>query len=147
MKVILTKNVPKLGQAGDVITVKDGYARNFILPLGKGVIASATLLKKAEVVRSQRVQKSEMVAENAKKIAEDLKGASISFKKKANEDKLYGSITESDVIEALLKDYKVEISKDMVKMDHIKTTGSHKITLQLNSDTKVEIAVNVEAEA
>lgn len=147
MKVILTKNVPKLGQAGDVITVKDGYARNFILPLGKGVIASATLLKKAEVVRSQRVQKAEMVAENAKKIAEDLKGASISFKKKANEDKLYGSIAENDITEALLKDHKVEISKEMVKMEHIKTTGAHKITLQLNSDTKVVITVNVEAEA
>ena len=147
MKVILTQNVPKIGHAGDVITVKDGYARNFILPLGKGVVATATLLKKAEMVRAKRVQKADMVAENATKVSKDLKGASVGFKKKANEDKLYGSITENDIAEALLKEHKVEISKDMIKMDHIKTTGEHKITLQLNSTTKVGIVVKVEAEA
>ncbi len=147
MKVILTQNVPKIGRAGDVVIVKDGYARNFILPQGKGVIATATLLKKAEQIRTNRIEKSEMIAENAKKISEDLKGKSISFKQKTNGDKLYGSIAESDVAEAILKEHKVEVSKDMVKMDHIKTVGSHKITLQLNSDTKVEITVNAESEA
>jgi len=147
MKVILTQNVPSLGQAGDVITVKDGYARNFVLPQGKGVIATPGLLKKAELIRAERVQKAEMIAENAKKIAEDLKGASVNFKQKANGDKLYGSIAEADIADALLKECKVEVAKEMVKMDHIKTTGAHKVSLQLNASTKVEVTVNVEAEA
>lgn len=147
MKVILIKRVPKLGDEWDVVSVKDGYARNFLLPKKLANPATPALIKKAEKVQADRVKKIEEIIKNAKEMAEKLKGVELSFKKKARGEKLYGSITENEIIEALAKEHKVEISKDMLDIkEPIKTIGKHKVSLLLAEKVKAEIKIIVEEE-
>ncbi len=147
MQVVLKKRVPKLGNPYDVVNVKVGYARNFLLPQKLAVIATAGELKKAEGMKAKVSAKLEAVLENAKEVADKLKDAVLTFKKKARGEKLYGSIKETDLIDALKKEQKVEISKDMVKLDEpLKDLGEHKVKLQLNEDISTEVKVVIEAE-
>ncbi len=147
MQVILKKRVPKLGNENDVVNVKLGYARNFLLPQKLAVIASAHELKLAESMKAKMVAKVEAVLENAKEIAEKLRGITLSFKKKAKGEKLYGSIKEKDITDALAEQEKVEIKKEMVKLDEqLKELGEHKVKLQLTEDIEVKIKVVIEAE-
>ncbi len=147
MKLILVKRVPKLGQDWDVVNVKDGYARNFLLPQHLAQPVTPALLKKAEKIKADRLKKLEEVIAHAKETAEKLKDVSLSFKKKSRGDKLYGSVTEKEIIEALAGQEKVELSREMVKIGHpIKTTGDHKITLHLAEGVEVKVKVTVEEE-
>ena len=147
MKVILKTRVPKLGNEWDVVTVKDGYARNFLFPKNLAEPATGALIKKAEGMKADRVKKAEDIVKNAKEVSSKLSGTSVTFTMKANEGKLYGSITEKDIAEAVLKEHKVEVSKDMVVMkEHIKTSGDHKVKLQLADKVTAEITVKVEEE-
>ena len=147
MKVILTTKVPKLGEEWDLVTVKDGYARNFLLPKKLANPATPTLIKRAEKIQAERVKKLEEIIKNAKETAEKLKDVKIVFVKKARGEKLYGSISEKDIVDGLKNAHKVEIEKDMVKMkENIKTLGEHKVTIELAEGVKVNIAVEVEEE-
>ena len=147
MQVVLKKRVPKLGNEYDVINVTTGYARNFLFPQKLAVPASKDELKLAENMKSKMVAKVEELMANAKEIAEKLKGTVLTFKEKAKEDKLYGSIKEKDIMDELAKLKKVEIKKEMVVIDEqIKTLGEHKVKLQLTEDTSVDIKIVVEAE-
>ncbi|MBU0578105.1 50S ribosomal protein L9 [Patescibacteria group bacterium] len=147
MKVILKTRVPNLGQEWDVVTVKSGYARNFLLPQKLAEPATASLMKKAEQVLAERAKKLEKVIAEAKETKESLANVGLTFKKKAKGKKLYGSITEKDIIEALKKEHKIEIAKEAVKMkSHIKDLGEHKVKLQLAEGVEVKIVVKVEEE-
>ena len=147
MKVILKKRVPKLGNEWEVVTVKGGYARNFLFPQDLASPATPALIKKAEKVQADRIKKLEEIIANAKETADKLSNTKLSFTMKAKEDKLYGSVAEKDIVEELKKAEKIEIEKDMVSMkEHIKTTGDHKVTLNLAEGVKVDIDVTVEAE-
>ncbi|MBN1258481.1 50S ribosomal protein L9 [Candidatus Peregrinibacteria bacterium] len=147
MKLILTKRVPKLGENWEVVNVKDGYARNFLLPQKLARPATPALIKKAEAVKAERLKKLEEVIAKAKEVAEKLEGTVLSFKKKSREGKLYGSVTEKEIIEALAAECKVEISKEMVKIGKpVKTLGEHKITLHLAEGVEVKVKVVVEEE-
>jgi large subunit ribosomal protein L9 len=145
MKVILKKRIPKLGEEWDVITVKAGYAQNFLLPQKLADPATPDLIKKAEKVQANRIKKVEEIVKDAKEIAKKLKNVELSFKKKAKNEKLYGSISEKDIIETLKKEKKVEIEKDMIKIkEPIKTIGEHKVSLVLAEGVEVKIKINVE---
>lgn len=147
MKVILKKSVPNLGHEWDVVTVKDGYARNYLLPQKLAAIATPAMIKTAEKRAKERVKQMEELLVNAKETAEKLSGITLEFKKKARGEKLYGSISEKDIIDALKEGHKVELDKDTVKMDeHLKTLGEHKVRLQLADGVKAEISVKIEAE-
>ena len=147
MKVILTQKVPNLGQEYDVVNVKPGYARNFLLPKSLATIATPAQIKRAEKVKAERVKQLEEIIKNAGKIADQLKGVTLKFKKKTKGEKLYGSIAEKDIIEALKKVQKVEISKEMIKMkEHFKTVGDHKVKIHLAEKVDAEIKVVIEAE-
>jgi len=147
MKVVLKKRVPKLGEEWDVITVKDGYAQNYLLPLKLATAATPALLAKSEKFRAERMKKLEEVIKNAKELAEKLKGIVLTFKKKTKGEKLYGSITEKDIIESLKKQEKIEVSREMIKMkEHIKTLGNHKVTLHLAEGVETSIKVTIEKE-
>jgi large subunit ribosomal protein L9 len=147
MKVVLKKRVPKLGEEWDVITVKDGYAQNYLFPLKLATPATPALLKTSEKVRAERMKKLEEVIKNAKELAEKLKGVVLTFKKKTKGEKLYGSITEKDLIESLKNQEKIEVSREMIKMkEHIKTLGDHKVTLHLAEGVETGIKVVIEKE-
>ncbi len=147
MKVILKKHVPNLGQEWEAVTVKTGYARNFLFPQKLAEPATPALLKKAEQAYADRLKKLEEVIANAKETAKNLKDIRLVFSMKAKGEKLYGSIAEKDIVESLKKAHKVEIEKNMVKMkESIKTIGEHKVTLELAEGVKTNIAVTVEEE-
>ena len=147
MQVVLIKRVPKLGNEYDVVNVKPGYARNFLFPQKLAVPAATHEVKRAETMKAKIVQKLEVLLENAKEIAEKLKGKTFTFKKKARGEKLYGSIKEKDIVDVLKEQEKVEIKKEMVKIDEpLKTLGEHKVKLQLAEDIELKIKVVIEAE-
>ena len=147
MQVVLTDRVPKLGNKYDVVNVKSGYARNFLFPKSLAIPASSHEMKLAEDMKSKMVQKVEAMFENAKEIAEKLKGKVLTFKRKARGEKLYGSLKEKDVADALAEQEKVEIKKEMVEIkEPIKTLGEHSVKLKLTEDVAVDIKVSIEEE-
>jgi large subunit ribosomal protein L9 len=147
MKVILKKRVPNLGHEWDVVTVKDGYARNFLLPQQLAVVATPALIKNAEKRAGERMKQMEELVASAKESAEKLADVTLNFRKKAKDGKLYGSIAEKDIVESLKKNHKMDFDKDVVQMsEHLKTIGDHKVKLHLAEGVEVEISVKVEAE-
>ena len=147
MEVVLIQDVPKLGHAHDLVKVRPGYARNFLLPQGKAALATPALVVRAQKVQAERVKKLQEVLAQAKELAEKLKGVTLTFKKKVQGEKLYGSIGIKDVVEALKKSEKLEVPKDAVKIAHpIKTLGDHSVTLHLAEGVDAKVAVKVEAE-
>lgn len=147
MKVILTKRVANLGNQWDVVSVKDGYARNFLIPQGMANVATPSLIKKAESHLADRAKRLEELLANAQENAKKLESVTLSFTEKTQGDKLYGSITEKDIAASLLEQEKIEINKDMVVMkEHLKTIGEHKVSIRLTEDISAEITVNISAE-
>ena len=147
MQVVLKKRVPKLGNANDVINVKVGYARNFLFPQNLAIPATKQALSHAEGLKVKMVKKMEDILKNAKEIANQLKNTTVTFKEKARDEKLYGSIKESDIIDALVDQHKLELKKEMVKMEeHLKTLGEHTVKIELTDDISANIKVMIEAE-
>ena len=147
MKVILKKRIANLGQEWDLVTVKDGYARNYLLPQKLAVVATPALIKDAAKRAEQRVKHMEELALNAKESAGKLAEVTLNFKRKARGEKLYGSITEKDIAEALKEEAKIDLDKDVIRMsEHLKTIGDHKVKLHLAEGVEAEISVKIEAE-
>lgn len=146
MQIILLEKVVNLGQLGDVVRVKDGYARNFLIPQGKARRATDAALKEFEARRAEleRVQ-AERLSE-AQATGEKLTGFTVQVTEKAGVDgRLFGSVTNHDVAEALRKQGYAAVEKAMVRMPNgpLKTVGDHKVEVALHSDVVVEITVSV----
>ncbi|MDH5596942.1 MAG: 50S ribosomal protein L9 [Candidatus Peregrinibacteria bacterium] len=147
MKIILKTRVPNLGQEWDIVTVKDGYAQNFLLPKKMAEMATPARIKVAEKRLEDRLKKIEEVIASAKETAEKLANISLIFKMKAKGEKLYGSISEKDIVEALVSEHKLEISKEMVLLkEHLKELGEHQVKLHLAEGVEPAIKVIIEAE-
>lgn len=148
MKIILNKDVKKLGYRGDVVDVKDGYFGNFLLPRGLAVAATAKLMKLVEKRREKIVVEKDKLLDNAKDVLAKLKGLTVVLKHKATDKgKLYAAITEHEVVEAVEKEVSVRLEKEFIKMDHFKDLGDHEVLVQLGKDMEEKIVVKVEAEA
>lgn len=147
MKVILKTRIPNLGYEWDVVTVKDGYARNFLLPKKLADVATPKLIKVAEKRMEERVKKMGELVASAKETAEKLAQVELVFRKKARGTKLYGSIAEKDIQAALKKEHKLEIEKDAIRMkEHLKELGDHKVIIHLAEDVEAKVKVKIEAE-
>ncbi len=147
MEIILDKDVPKLGYRGDVVNVKPGYFRNFLLPEGLAQLATPALKKLAEKRNEKLVMQKEQLLDNAKEVIKKLKGVKISIKAKASEKgKLYGAITEQEIIQEVEKIAKVKLEKEFIKMDSIKEVGDYKVNISLGEGFDTEIKVKVESE-
>ena len=149
MQVILLEKVINLGGLGDVVKVKDGYARNFLIPHGKARRATDTAIKEFEARRTdlEKAQAERLTA--AQSVGEKLTGKTISINAKAGVDgRLFGSVTNFDIAEALTKQG-FEVVKGQVRMPQgpLKTVGEHKVDVALHSDVLVEVAVTVVGEA
>ncbi len=145
MQIILLERVVNLGQLGDVVRVKDGYARNFLIPQGKARRATGAALKEFEERRAEleRVQSEKLVA--ARALGEKLAGYTLQTTVKAGVDgRLFGSVTNFDVAEGLTAQG-YEVAKAMVRMPSgpIKTIGDHKLEVALHHDVVVEVTVSV----
>ena len=150
MKVLLVKDVYKLGRAGDIKKVADGYGRNFLIPQGLAVIATAGALKQVEKIRSQaEVRRTELNSE-LKDLAAHISGLVLSFSAKAGETgKLYGSITTQDVATAIQEKTRYEVKKAQVDMQPIRNLGEFTAHVRLTIDLvpEVKILVHREGEA
>ena len=142
MKVILTQDVPRLGSEGDLVTVKNGYGRNFLIPTGKAMAATdANLarLKDMAHLKDLRVRKD---SREARVVADRLAGVSCTVRVQADEgDKLYGSVGPREIATAL-EDQGLEIDQASIVMDeHIKMLGVFPVTIHLFKDVDAEIKV------
>lgn len=147
MKVMLVKDVYKLGRAGDVKKVADGYGRNFLIPQGLAVIATAGALKQIEKIRSQaEIRRTEQNSE-LKDLASHINGLVLSFAAKAGETgKLYGSITTQDVATAIAEKTRYEVKKSQVDMQPIRNLGEFTAHVRLTIDLVPEVKIMVHRE-
>ena len=150
MKVLLLKDVYKLGRAGDVKKVADGYGRNYLLPQGLAVLATAGALKQIEKIRSQaEIRRTEQNSE-LKDLAAQINGITLVFSAKAGETgKLYGSITTQDVATAIQEKARYEVKKQQIDMQPIRNLGEFTAYVRLTMDLvpEVKIIVHREGEA
>lgn len=146
MNVILRSKVDGLGQRGDIVSVAEGYARNFLFPKGHAIKASEGAIDQAAKMRSSRDSKDQSAREAATAIASTLVPQTITIAAKASaEGKLFGSITSTDVVDAIMAQTEIEIDRKQVDVDHIKTTGQHTVTASLHSDVSFPITLEVVA--
>ena len=144
MKVLLIKDVYKLGRAGDIKKVADGYGRNFLLPQGLAVLATAGALKQTDKIRSQaEVRRTELNSE-LKDLASHINGITVVFSAKAGETgKLYGSITTQDVANAIQEKTRYEVKKQQIDMQPIRNLGEFKAHVRLTMDLVPEVKIIV----
>ena len=148
MKLILTADVDNLGAPGDIVEVKDGYGRNFLLPRKMAIVATRGAEK--QVASITRAQKARQIRDlgHAKEVAGSLGDLKIVIKAKAAGDsgRLFGSVTAADVVEAVRAAGGPPLDKRAVEVSsQIKTIGSHPVTVRLHPDVTTEVAVNVVA--
>ncbi len=147
MKVILRENVEKLGKAGDVVKVADGYGRNFLIPRQLAVPADVRNLKALEHDRRVIEARAKKARKAAESLAERLAAVSVSIPAKAGEEgKLFGAITSRDVALALEKAGVAVDRKDILLADPIKQLGDYKVRVRTGGDAVPEISVSVVAE-
>lgn len=145
MQIILLEKIANVGNLGDVVKVKDGYARNFLIPQGKAKRATPDNLKAIEARRAdlERAAADKLVAAQA--LAAKIEGAALRITQKAGVDgRLFGSVTNADVVEAL-KAQGVEIEKAMIRMPAgpLKQVGDHPVSVALHTDVGANITVTV----
>jgi large subunit ribosomal protein L9 len=147
MQIILQEDVEKLGHRGDVVTVKPGYARNFLLPKKLAVEATRGNMKALERIRGSLAKKTATELDAAKKQAEALAGVSLKFVRKTGEnDQMFGSVTSGDIADGL-KAQGFSIDKRQVQLaDPLKSLGEFPITVKVFRDVTSEIKVRVEKE-
>ena len=148
MKVLLTRDVAGVGKAGEIKKVADGYGRNYLIPRGLAVLSRPGLVHQAEEKRLAAEKRDARETANARALAEQLAQITLIFKAKAGEqDKLYGSITSSDVVDELAKQIGQELDRRKVVLERpIKQLGSHQVTVKLATDVNAELTVIVERE-
>jgi len=149
MQVILMEKVVNLGALGDVVKVKDGYARNFLIPQGMAKRATAANLKEFEGRRADLEKKANEQLTGAQERAQKLEGMKIDIAQKAGVDgRLFGSVTNADISEALGKQG-LQVKKAEIRMPQgpLKHIGEFPIVLHLHADVEANIVVHVVAEA
>lgn len=147
MQVILKEDVTNLGFKDDVVTVKDGYGRNYLLPQGKAIIATESSKKVLAENLKQRAHKLEKIKKEAQDLAAKLEGVSLTIgAKTSSTGTIFGSVTNIQIAEALSKlGYDVD-RKVIVIKDAVKEVGNYKATLRLHKEVSVEIPFEVVAE-
>jgi large subunit ribosomal protein L9 len=145
MKVILAADVEKLGRKGDVVTVADGYGRNYLVPKGLAMTASKGALKQAEQMRRAREELDQKAKEEAAAKVATLGASPVYISARAGEEgKLFGSVTNSDVARAIEEQLGEAIDRRHIRMeDSIRTLGSHQIEVHLHEDVNALVTVEV----
>lgn len=147
MQVILKENVKDLGHIGDVVNVKDGHARNFLIPKGLAVEANPKNLKALEHEKRKIQELVKKAKTAAEELAAKVSGTTVTIKAKTGEeDKLFGSVTAMDIADALKKEG-IDIDKKKIVLDEpIKRLGSYTVNVKIHSDVSVQLNVQVVSE-
>ena len=148
MKVILIRDYEKLGSVGDIVNVKDGFAKNYLFPNNIAQKVTAGNIRQVEIVKKSLIKKEAKNIDEASKIAEIIDGLHIKFMVNAGpEGKLYGSITSKDIAEKILEEKKVDIDRKKIELEeHIKEVGLYDIVIKLYKDVRAVIKVEVASE-
>ena len=147
MKVLLIKDVYKLGRAGDVKKVADGFGRNFLLPQGMAVLATEGALKQVEHIRAKATSKRAELNDSMSGLAGQLEGLILTFAAKAGETgKLYGSITSAMVADELTKKVGETVDRHAVELQPIRTLGDFRAHVRLTVDLTPEVRIIVHRE-
>jgi large subunit ribosomal protein L9 len=147
MKVILKEDLSNLGAAGDVVDVKAGYARNYLIPQGLAYLASAGNIRRLEDERKRGEERSRKDFLEARRRASQLEGVSITFQARAGEEgKLFGSVTNGDIADRLKEQgLDFELDRRWVQIEEpIKSVGEYQVPVRLHADVTVPIEVRVE---
>ena len=144
LEVILTKDVEKLGKAGELVRVKPGYGRNYLLPRGLALLATRGNIAQLEHHRRAIAAEQAKIHERNVAQAKQLESASVSIPRKAGEDdKLFGSVTNKDIAEALAAQ-NIDVDRKLIRLDGpIKAVGEHKVHVRFSADVSVELQVDV----
>ena len=150
MKLILTADVEHLGASGDIVEVKDGYGRNYLLPRKMAIVASRGAERQAEEIRRAREQKAVKGREHAVELKAALEGlgpVQLPVKAAADSGKLFGSVTTADVVSAIKNAGGPSLEKRTVQLPkaHIKTTGTHPISVRLHPEIAASVSLEVVA--
>ena len=149
MEIILTQDINGLGYKNDLVTVKKGYARNYLIPQGLAVIADASRKKQMEEVKKQQAYKEEKIKKEAETIAEALEGTELTIGVKASSTgKIFGSVNNIMIADALQTQKSMEIDRKKIEVDGdaIKEVGNYTATVKLHREISVSIKLNVVAE-
>ena len=147
MRVLLLKDVYKLGRAGDVKKVADGFGRNYLLPQGLAVLATPGAMKQADRIRAAATELRTRLNQEMSSVAERLNGLTLTFPAKAGETgKLYGSITTGMLAEAIERETGSKIDRRQIDSQPLKTLGVHKARVRLTVDLIPELSVVVHRE-
>lgn len=141
MKIVLRKNVDKIGKSGDIVSVKDGFARNFLLPQGFALLATKSNVDRVEEEKKKIVRNKEVEKSKAQELADKLQGLSCTITAEAQDEILFGSITASDIVKALeLEQIKID-KKDILLVEPIKKLGIFEIEIRLHPEVTTKIKV------
>jgi large subunit ribosomal protein L9 len=148
MQVLLLKDVDQLGRAGEVKKVSDGYARNFLLPRKLAIAASAAAIQQAEQQRQASSRRQAKALTEAQQFAQQLDGRALTFPARAGESgRLYGSITNADIAEALSAQVGREVDKHKIVLgEPLKELGTHAVTVHLAKEAEAKITVFITRE-
>ena len=147
MKVLLLKDVYKLGRAGDVKKVADGYGRNYLLPHGMAVLATPEAMNMAERIREKAAVQRSIVNKEMDVIAKQIEGLVIAFPARASETgKLYGSITTQMIVDAIKAKKGVDVARRQIDAQPLRMLGEYKVHVRLTVDMIPEIKVIVHRE-
>ncbi|MBI5822568.1 MAG: 50S ribosomal protein L9 [Chloroflexi bacterium] len=147
MKVLLVKDVYKLGRAGDIKKVADGYGRNFLLPQGLAVLATEGAMKQVQRIKSQAEVRRNTQNNELQGVADLIKEVTLTFPAKAGDTgKLYGSITTQDIATALTEQVRYEVKRQLVDIQPIRTLGEFTAHIRLTMDLVPEIKIIVHRE-
>ena len=145
MKVILLEHIKKLGSIGEIIDVKRGFARNFLISKKKALFASKENIKEVEKIKSDLNKKNQEKKKEAKDIFEKLKNKQFVIRKLSTENKeLYGSVKPTEISKIIFDENKIEVKPSMIQLkDDIKTLGTFKAEVNLHPEVQVEIKIEV----
>ena len=144
MEIILIKDVENLGYANDIVTVKPGYANNYLIPQGFAKAATASAKKVLAENLKQRAHKDAKILADAQALAEKIANLPLTFAVKAEEGRIFGTITSADIA-AALAEKGVEVEKKNVTVEAINTVGEYKAAVKLHREVKAEITLSVVA--
>ena len=145
MQIILIKDVEKLGYANDIVDVKPGYANNFLLPQGYAKVATESAKKVLAENLRQRAHKEAKLLADAQALAEKIENLPLTLSAKAEEEKIFGSITSADLA-AALAEKGIEVDRKTITLDAVKTLGEYTATVKLHREVKATVHFSVVAE-
>jgi large subunit ribosomal protein L9 len=149
MEIILKQDINGLGYKNDLVNVKDGYARNFLIPKGMAIVATDSAKKVVAEVKKQQAYKEEKIRKEAEELAKVLEGAQLTIGVKASsKGKIFGSVNNIMIADAIKEQKNVEVDRKKIEIngEAIKEVGAYKATLKLHKDIAVELALDVKAE-